>query len=115
MSPPPGPPSTLPSPGYCSVPAQLLVSTDTVRTGKKKNTPQDQQSATEAVLPKLSSQPENLCIPAVQADTMTDVSVTLSKVVKLHHTYGPVSTLCRTCSETETQTASMTKPKALFD
>ncbi|XP_024915458.1 centrosomal protein of 104 kDa isoform X2 [Cynoglossus semilaevis] len=72
LSPPPGPPSTLPSPGYCSVPAQLLVSTDTVRTGKKKNTPQDQQSATEAVLPKLSSQPENLCIPAVQADTMTD-------------------------------------------
>ncbi|XP_028437614.1 centrosomal protein of 104 kDa isoform X2 [Perca flavescens] len=58
------PPSLLPSPGHRSVPTKPLVSTDTFRKGKKTNAPQNKQSDTENVLPKLSSQPDTPCTPA---------------------------------------------------
>ncbi|KAF1390763.1 hypothetical protein PFLUV_G00061420 [Perca fluviatilis] len=58
------PPSLLPSPGHRSVPTKPLVSTDTIRKGKKTNAPQNKQSDSENVLPKLSSQPDTPCTPA---------------------------------------------------
>ncbi|XP_074500765.1 centrosomal protein of 104 kDa isoform X2 [Sebastes fasciatus] len=58
------PPSLLPSPGHRSVPTKPLMSTDTFRKGKKTNAPQNQQSDAEAVVPKLSSQPDTPCTPA---------------------------------------------------
>ncbi|XP_035500874.2 centrosomal protein of 104 kDa isoform X1 [Scophthalmus maximus] len=58
------PPPALPSPGHRLVPAKPLESTDTFRKDKKTNTPQDQQSATKTVMPKLSSQPDTPCTPA---------------------------------------------------
>ncbi|XP_039979268.1 centrosomal protein of 104 kDa-like, partial [Xiphias gladius] len=58
------PPSLLPSPGHHSVPSKPLVSTDAFRKGKKTNMPQNQQSATETVVPKPTSQPDTPCPPA---------------------------------------------------
>lgn len=54
------PPSLLPSPGHHSVPAKPHVTTDTLRKGKKSNTPQNQLSDTETVEAKLS-QPNTPC------------------------------------------------------
>lgn len=58
------PPSLLPSPGQRSAAPKPLVSTDTFRKGKKSNAPQNQQLATETVVPKMSSQPDTPCTPA---------------------------------------------------
>ncbi|XP_053281301.1 centrosomal protein of 104 kDa isoform X1 [Pleuronectes platessa] len=64
MDPPPlpDPPPLLPSPGHCSVPIKPLVSTDTNKKEKKANTPQKQQSATEAA--KRSCQRDSPSTPA---------------------------------------------------
>ncbi|CAK6954986.1 centrosomal protein of 104 kDa [Scomber scombrus] len=48
------PPSLLPSPGHHSLPTKPHVTTDTLRKGKKSNTPQNQLSDTEMVVVKLS-------------------------------------------------------------
>lgn len=74
------PPSHLPSPGHHSVPTKHLVSTDTFRKVKKTITPQNQQPATETLVPKLSSQPHTLCSPTAALPKI-DVSSTLSSVL----------------------------------
>ncbi|XP_058498819.1 centrosomal protein of 104 kDa isoform X1 [Solea solea] len=58
------PPPLLPSPGHCSAPTEPPVSTDSFRKEKKTNTPPNQQSATETIVAKPNSQPENPCTPA---------------------------------------------------
>ncbi|GAA6223456.1 centrosomal protein of 104 kDa [Lates japonicus] len=69
------PPSHLPSPGHHSVPTKHLVSTDTFRKVKKTITPQNQQPATETVVPKLSSQPHTPCSPTADLPKIDIISV----------------------------------------
>uniref|UniRef100_A0A3B4ZDX1 Centrosomal protein 104 n=1 Tax=Stegastes partitus TaxID=144197 RepID=A0A3B4ZDX1_9TELE len=58
------PPPHLPSPNHRSAPIKPLVSTDTFRKEKRSDTLQNQLSASETVVPKLSSLPDPPCTPA---------------------------------------------------